>query len=185
VSVACKVQLDGGSAQLVSPVATLIAQITPAANAAVRMTSVVLQTNQCNPPANLPVLPGGPTVAQSIALQWGIFAASPSSSGGLTPLALPIDDQYLGIYTPSTTFRTFSPNLGTGFAATRAFLWDTTNDFVWNTPNYSEDPSRRREYLGEGLKAPAVYALVMAAQYIQPLQQPFSVVGHVAFIEDR
>jgi hypothetical protein len=188
----CRVDITGGTPQVINPVGTIIAQITPAANVAVRILNIEIQSNQYNPPQNLPMSPGSPTVEQAIFLQWGIYAAFPSSSGGLQPLAVPTDEVLQGLYSPSTLFRTVTTNLGGGFAPSRGFIWNTTRNFssCWDSASGSDSPNSSRRSLdggayGQAVKAPAVYALIMPGAYIPPLQQPFNITGYIEFSEDH
>jgi hypothetical protein len=171
----CRVQIDGGTAQVVNPVATVIFQITPTASTAVRIINVELQSNQFGPTENLPKIPPGPSSQQVIFLQLGTYSGAPSSSGGLTPLAVPADDALVGLYTPSTTFRTLSPNMGTAFIPSSAYQWNTADPFGYHQ-GFSFD---------QGIKSPAVWALIMPQQFIPSGQRPFSITGFVDFIEDH
>jgi len=169
------VQIDGGTPQVINPVATVIFQITPTASTAVRILDIQLQTNQFGPTTNIPIIPPGPSSEQVIFLQLGTYSIAPSSSGGLTPLAVPADDTLVGLYTPSTTFRTLSPNMGIGFLPSSGYQWNTGRSFG-DDQGFSFD---------QGIKSPAVWALIMPALFIPPGQRPFSISGFVDFTEDH
>jgi hypothetical protein len=175
VPIQCRVQIDGGTPQVVNPVGTVIFQITPTATTAVRILDVQLQTNQFGPITNLPIIPPGPSSQQAVFLQLGSYSIAPSSSGGLTPLAVPADDGLVGLYTPSTTFRTLTTNVGIGFIASSGYQWNTA------------DPFGRHQGadFNQGIQSPAVWALIMPALFIPSGQLPFTITGFVDFAEDH
>jgi len=180
VPIPCRVQIDGGTPQVVNPVGTVIFQITPTATTAVRINDIRLQSTT---PGVSVLNPAYASIQQSILLQFGVYSVTPAT-GGLTPTPLPTDDVLIGEYNPSTSFRTFTSALGNGFLPMMAWQWNYLEEFTLrpSVGYLSVDRVSPQGADSLAVKSPAVWALIMPAP---SGQFAFSMTGSVEFTEDH
>jgi hypothetical protein len=177
MTVPCIVSIDGGTPQLLNPVGTVILQGTTSATTPLRILRFELAPSQIG--GSLSVYPASNV---SLTVQFGYYSVG-QATGGLTPVGIPINEGLLGLYTPQTSFVAMTTSLGAAFVPLYSWFWDNSRVFGLFDAFRVNGPGSPTFDTATQVKQSLVWAFVIPAQFISPLQQPFYVTGTLAFEE--
>jgi hypothetical protein len=166
----CRVSIDGGVPQPITAAPTVIIQGVNSAAKPVRIRRIQLQSNNSR------------LTSQSLLISYG-FYTNGATTGGSTPVGVPVEAGLVGIYTPATAFKAITTQMGVApFFPRYSWQWNTGDPF---DPTFTPGAAVGRAAgkaagLDEGTRVSTVWAFILP----QGPATGFSLTGTLEFDEE-
>jgi hypothetical protein len=167
VAITCAVSIDGGTPQAITAAPTVILQGVNSASKPVRIRRIQLQSNNFA------------SSSQSVVVSYG-FYANGATTGGSTPVAIPVEAGLVGIYTPATAFKAITTQMGVApFVPRYSWQWNTGDPFDPTFTPGATKASGKPTGFDDGTRASVVWAFILPQA-----ATPFSLTGSLEFDEE-